>query len=132
MTAGLLSPTIDPVRNFVIAFLVLFLPMQWGTAVLAAYCLHEEGQAAVHHIGHHAHHREHHGTTLKEDGGQKGKAWDASCSADHEHSHCTHAIVHDSRPPEIFASGTGESLYGTFVPDPPFDNLLRPPQVTLA
>ena len=40
MTAGLLSPTISPVRNFVIAFLVLFLPMRWGTAVLAAYCLH--------------------------------------------------------------------------------------------
>ena len=57
VTAGLLSPTISPVRNFVIAFLVLFLPMQWGTAVLAAYCLHEEGPAAVHHIGHHAHHR---------------------------------------------------------------------------
>ncbi len=119
-------------RNFVIAFLVLFLPLQWGTTVLAAYCLHEESPAAVRHIGHHAHHPGHQGTTLKADGGQQGKAFDVSCSADHEHSHCTHAIVHDSRLPEIFASGMGESPYGAFVSDAPRDNLLRPPQVTLA
>ncbi|WP_157353940.1 hypothetical protein [Aromatoleum toluclasticum] len=119
-------------RNFLIAFLVLFLPLQWGTTVVAAYCLHEESPAAVQHIGHHAHHHEHQANTLKADGGQQGKAFDVSCSADHEHSHCTHAIVHDTRLPEIFASETVESPYGAFVSDAPLDNLLRPPQVTLA
>jgi len=86
----------------------------------------------MHHIGHHAHHHEHQGSTAKEDEAQKGKAWDASCSADHEHSHCTHAIIHDSRLPETFASGTDESPYHAFVADAPHGNLLRPPQRLLA
>ncbi|NMF99296.1 hypothetical protein GPA27_18105 [Aromatoleum toluolicum] len=119
-------------RNLLIAFFVLFLPLQWGTAVVAAYCQHEEGPGAMEHIGHHAHHSEHQSSVLKAKGAQQGKAWDASCSADHEHSHCTHAIVQDSRLPEIFASGTDDSPYGAFVPDAPRDNLLRPPQRPLA
>ncbi|MCA8917284.1 MAG: hypothetical protein H6947_12410 [Zoogloeaceae bacterium] len=118
-------------RKFVIFFLVLFVPLQWGTAVLAAYCLHEESSAATQHIGHHAHHHEHKGNSVKSDEGQKGKAWDASCSADHDHSHCTHAIVHESHSPRIFAAGTNDSPYAVFVSDAPPDSRLRPPQATL-
>lgn len=118
-------------RNLVIAFLVLFLPLQWGTAAIAAYCLHEESPAAIQHIGHHAHHHDHRGSTLKADGAQKGKPLDASCNAEHEHSHLTHVIVHKSRLAEIFASGTDDTPYGAFVPDAPPDNLLRPPEISL-
>lgn len=132
VTEALLSPTIGLVRNLLIAFFVLFLPLQWGTAVVAAYCLHEEGPGAVEHIGHHAHHSEHDGSVLKAKGAQQGKTWDASCNADHEHSHCTHAMVHDSRLTEIFASATDDSPYRALVSDAPRDNLLRPPLVPLA
>lgn len=131
MTAEPQLTTIRSVRNLVIAFFVLFLPLQWGTAAMAAYCLHEESPAAAQHPGHHAHHDEHKGRSMKADAGQKGKAWDASCNADHEHSHCTHAIVHESRLPRSFASGTADSPYGAFVPDAPPDNRLRPPQTIL-
>jgi hypothetical protein len=120
------------VRNLVIAFLVLFLPLQWGTTVLAAYCQHEESSAVTQHIGHHAHHHKHQGSILKADKGQQGKAWDASCSADHDHNHFSHAIVHDARPARSLAPAVDESPYRAFVSDAPRDNLLRPPQVTLA
>jgi len=118
------------VRKFVIFLLVFLLPLQWGTAAVAAYCLHEEIPSAQGHLGHHAHHHAH-PTAEKSDDGQAGK-WDASCAAEHEHSHCTHAIFAASRVSGILTPDTNDSPYRTFIPDPPSDNLLRPPQAVLA
>lgn len=117
-------------RNFVIAFLVLFLPLQWGTAALAAYCVHEGSSGVIQHFGHHTHDHEHPASNQLSDSG--GKVCDASCTADHDHSHCAHAIFAAARLTDVFAAGADDSPYGTFVPDPPFDNLLRPPQRSLA
>jgi hypothetical protein len=46
------------VRKSVAAFLLVFLPLQWGWALAAAYCKHEPVVAEVH-FGHHQHQHEH-------------------------------------------------------------------------
>jgi hypothetical protein len=117
------------VRNFVIAFFVLLLPLQWGTAVIAAYCMHEEGSFAIQHFGHHTHDHEHLGSEQSVD--DQGKVCDSGVAADHDHSHGTHAIFAVARSTDAFANGPEGSPYGVFVPDPPFDNLYRPPQAVL-
>jgi hypothetical protein len=43
------------VRKAVAVFLMVFLPLQWGWALAAAYCKHEVSAASQAHFGHHEH-----------------------------------------------------------------------------
>lgn len=43
------------VRKAVAVFLMVFLPLQWGWALAAAYCKHEVSATSQAHFGHHEH-----------------------------------------------------------------------------
>ena len=113
-------------RRFVLVFIMLLLPLQWSWAAAASVCEHESG------TGHFGHHEHQHGS-----GGDASQADDdgepASDSlGNHPDCQACHGIgaacvgCADERP-ATWSGATPRPSYDRFLPDPPVENLLRPP-----
>ena len=117
-------------RKLLIVLLVLFLPLQWSTAAVAAFCSHEGGSLKRAHLGHHTHnHADRDGTERSDHG--TSKTCDASCSADHDHSHSPHALFAATHSLEVVPDRSGNRPYRSPLSEPPPDSLLRPPAYLL-
>ena len=49
------SARIPSVRKFLLALLIMMLPVQYSWAAVSAYCSHEDAATAKAHFGHHVH-----------------------------------------------------------------------------
>ncbi len=123
-------------RKLLIFIFLIVLPLQWTTAAVAAYCLHETDSPAQQHLGHHAH--EHHASVAQADSDPGNSDPDASPDASFDsdcpscHTHFIQALI-DADRPMLPASQDGEVMtYRVFLPTPPPDSLFRPPLADLA
>jgi hypothetical protein len=75
-------------RRWLLIFLVVLLPMQFGWAAVASYAHHESGAATAQHVGHHEHQHE-------ADTGTKSTAASSAADADCGtcHAGCCTAMV---------------------------------------
>jgi len=120
-------PIIRPVRSFLLAFLMLFLPLQWSTAAVAQYCLHEPDAAAQRHVGHHDHKHEDAAHDQRDDGKTTF------------HPDCATCVVHVVCAPcaqvsSVASEGSAQVFapYLTLIPQSVPDDPFRPPLVILA
>lgn len=110
-------------RRLVLVFTMLLLPLQWSWAAAASVCGHESGNS---HFGHHEH--QHAGAAAQADAEDPPD----EAPGDHPDCHACHGIgaacigcvdgglsVRQGDPPL--------PEYGRALPEPPVDNLLRPP-----
>lgn len=119
-------------KSLALLFLLLWLPLQWTTALAAAYCSHEAGQDAPAHLGHHTHAQDHaHASVAPDEGGPH----DLNRLA--EHADCCHASAGHGTPsvrafhPQPVTTACPTFL-ATSLADSPPDTLLRPPIFALA
>lgn len=115
-------------RKFLILIFLIVLPLQWTTAAVAAYCLHETDGPAQQHMGHHAH--EHQSDAAPTGDDPAGTDFDADCPSCHSH-YVQAAIVIDQATVPMSADRNVIS-YRAFLPEPPPNSLFRPPLTDLA
>lgn len=115
-------------RKLVAILFLLILPLQWTTAAMAAYCLHETDGPAQQHIGHHAH--EHQASTTPADSDLGNTDFDADCPSCY--AHFAQAVIDTGKPMLPASQGSGAVAYQAFLPTPPLASLFRPPLADLA
>jgi hypothetical protein len=119
-------------RKLVAIFFLLILPLQWTTAAVAAYCLHEQDGKAQQHIGHHAH--EHQASTAQTDSDPGNTDFDAGFDSDCPscHAHFAQAVIDADQLMLLASQVLATMSYRAFLPTPPPGSLFRPPLVDLA
>lgn len=135
-------------RKWLLAFLMLILPLQWTAALAADCCLRHEGQGPAQHAGmasahaEHADHAQHAAHAKTQLPGEQAKL-DADlngnvpsdCSMDcvgcHVH-HCAAAVFEFAAFAALSPLGGDDTPYLSRLPVPRPDTLLRPPLARLA
>lgn len=117
-------------RRLFILFMLVLLPLQWSWAAAATVCQHETGSA---HFGHHEH---------RHDADQAGHpAADGKSDAPSLNFHADCQVCHGMGaahgPADADTGPHGVpdrhlSAYGQHLPEPPPENLLRPPLTLVA
>ncbi|MBB3178002.1 hypothetical protein FHW64_002413 [Variovorax sp. Sphag1AA] len=118
-------------RRFIVIFMMLLLPLQWGWAAAASVCEHEAGGA---HFGHH----EHKHTGAGKATADKSEVPPATdLPGYHPDCHSCHGMGAACVPASPagapgWRDSTPPSASGKFFPDPPIQGLLRPPMPLVA
>jgi len=118
-------------RRLVLVFMLLLLPLQWSWAAAASVCKHEQTSAAANaHFGHHEHE---HADAAK----ASSDAPAAELPGSHPDCHTCHgmsagcvAAAKDDAP--RWHRHAAPIAFGTHVPEPPIEALLRPPMPLVA
>ena len=118
-------------RNIILIFFLLFLPLQWSTAAVLEY--RPGGEAALAgSAGDALGHADEEAHDVAPDAGHGDvKVWNEACGSG-LHCHCVHALFRLPRLPSMLSFEPRDTPYGVFVPDPPPDPFQRPPQTVLA
>jgi hypothetical protein len=108
-------------RNLVVIFLLIFMPLQLSWVAVTSYCQHETGAAAKH-FGHHTHK---HIDKMPDDKGKKASVADLDCPSCQQSTPVammqlpTTPVPHFSTAPILFLSQS--------IPHRSPDNPFRPP-----
>lgn len=113
-------------RRLILVFMMCLLPLQWSWAAAASLCSHEAGQEW--HFGHHEH--QHHASPTLQCGGEEpGAAEQPGAHPDCQVCHgigaaCTATVTGMA---QAWVDDGPLPLHRGYLPDPPVENLLRPP-----
>jgi hypothetical protein len=120
-------------RRFILVFMMVLLPLQWSWAAAASACEHEREREKTH-FGHHEH--EH---AAPGDAGHAPQAAQDEDTPQGSHPDCqvchgmgAACVMSPSAPGPAWSTDGPSTPYGQFLPDPPLENLLRPPLALVA